>query len=115
MICHIKCINTFAIISGFSALSFFKAGSINFTNRANESSKAFPLYAIDKTKRSVFSDFYDAGVFENFSCNTCTMLPVCGGGCPKSWKENIQACPTPKFNISQRLLLYYAYNRIREY
>ena len=39
-------------------------------------------------------------------CNTCEMLPVCGGACPKSWHEKNIACPSAKFNIKQRLNLY---------
>lgn len=40
-------------------------------------------------------------------CDTCKMLPVCGGACPKSWKENIVPCPDAKFNIQDRLVLSY--------
>jgi len=39
------------------------------------------------------------------------MLPVCGGGCPKAWHENMQACPTPKFNIKERLALAYVVSK----
>ncbi|KQW98614.1 radical SAM/SPASM domain-containing protein [Flavobacterium sp. Root420] len=40
-------------------------------------------------------------------CPTCKMLPVCGGQCPKSWKEGIVACPPSKFNIEDKLALSY--------
>jgi uncharacterized protein len=40
-------------------------------------------------------------------CHSCKMLPTCSGACPKSWKEGIIACPTPKFNIEDRLALSY--------
>jgi uncharacterized protein len=43
----------------------------------------------------------------NFPCATCKMLPVCGGACPKSWHEDMRACPTSKFNIKQKLALAY--------
>lgn len=43
----------------------------------------------------------------DYPCHTCKMLPVCGGGCPKSWKEGNIACPSPKFNIKDRLALSY--------
>jgi len=43
----------------------------------------------------------------DYDCPSCKMLPVCGGGCPKSWAEGNRACPTPKFNIKERLQLYY--------
>jgi uncharacterized protein len=42
-------------------------------------------------------------------CSTCRMLPVCGGGCPKSWREGNPACPPPKANILDRLALAYVY------
>jgi uncharacterized protein len=42
-----------------------------------------------------------------FQCHSCKMLPVCGGGCPKQWHEGRAACPSPKYNIKERLLLSY--------
>ncbi len=47
-----------------------------------------------------------------YSCSTCSMLPVCGGACPKSWLEGIEPCPSPKYNIEERLLLSYALSRL---
>lgn len=44
----------------------------------------------------------------SYPCSTCKMLPVCGGGCPKSWKEGRNACPSTKFNIKDKLILAYA-------
>lgn len=38
-------------------------------------------------------------------CHTCEMLPVCGGSCPKSWHEDMRACPSTKFNMKDRLRL----------
>ena len=44
-------------------------------------------------------------------CKECTHLPVCGGGCPKSWYEGTPACPKFKFNYKEKLLLdYYTRN-----
>ncbi len=63
---------------------------------------------IDETKRIIFSDFYDENEFNKYPCFSCNMLPVCGGGCPKSWKDGLQACPNEKFNMPERLMLYYA-------
>ena len=40
-------------------------------------------------------------------CKECKFLPVCGGGCPKMWYENQPPCPTFKFNMEERLKLYY--------
>jgi len=42
-----------------------------------------------------------------FPCTTCKMLPVCGGACPKSWHEDMRACPPSKFNIKEKLALAY--------
>jgi uncharacterized protein len=44
-------------------------------------------------------------------CKTCKHLPVCGGGCPKSWHEGTPACPPFKFNYKDRLLLDYYMRR----
>lgn len=44
---------------------------------------------------------------DRFPCPSCKMLPVCGGHCPKSWKEGMVACPTAKFNIEDKLALSY--------
>ncbi len=38
-------------------------------------------------------------------CKTCNHLPVCGGGCPKSWHEGTPACPPFKSNYKDKLLL----------
>jgi len=40
-------------------------------------------------------------------CKKCNHLPVCGGGCPKSWHEKIPACPPFKFNYKDKLILDY--------
>lgn len=42
-------------------------------------------------------------------CSTCRMLPVCGGGCPKAWREGNPPCPPAKSNIEDRLALAYIY------
>lgn len=62
-----------------------------------------------------YSDMEDAEA-KKFPCVTCRMLPVCGGGCPKSWHEDMRACPSAKFNIKDRLALSYVASRsdIRE-
>jgi len=57
------------------------------------------------------SDWNDTLLQDRFPCHTCKMLPVCGGGCPKAWHENMQACPTPKFNIKERLALAYVVSK----
>lgn len=39
-----------------------------------------------------------------FPCSTCSILPICGGACPKLWYENISPCPILKYNIKDRLI-----------
>jgi uncharacterized protein len=56
--------------------------------------------AINKRK---FSDWNDGLLVDKFPCHSCKMLPVCGGACPKSWHEDMRACPSAKFNMKDRL------------
>lgn len=51
---------------------------------------------------------------ETLPCHTCVMLPVCGGSCPKSWREGNIACPTNKFNLKDKLALNYRILKARE-
>jgi uncharacterized protein len=51
------------------------------------------------------NDWNEQLMENKFPCHSCKMLPVCGGGCPKSWHEDMRACPSAKFNIRERLLL----------
>ncbi len=44
---------------------------------------------------------------------SCVHLPVCGGGCPKSWHEGKSACPPFKFNYKGKLLLDYYIRKTR--
>jgi len=39
-------------------------------------------------------------------CSTCKILPICGGACPKAWHEGNPPCPSIKFNLKERLLVY---------
>lgn len=56
-----------------------------------------------QVKNRPLSDWNDTVLTEKFPCHTCKMLPVCGGACPKSWHEDMRACPSAKFNILERL------------
>jgi uncharacterized protein len=47
-------------------------------------------------------------------CKTCLHLPVCGGGCPKSWHEGTPACPPFKSNFKDKLLLDYYIRQKKE-
>lgn len=59
-------------------------------------------------KRSVLSK-----KFENLSkgnypeCTKCNIFPLCMGGCPKALHENAYPCPSFKYNLEDRLKLYY--------
>jgi uncharacterized protein len=64
-----------------------------------------------KFKRSVLNDWNDTILTDKFPCHTCEMLPVCGGCCPKSWHEDMRACPTNKFNIKDKLMMSYVLNQ----
>lgn len=50
-------------------------------------------------------------IIDKFPCHSCKMLPVCGGGCPKSWHEDMRACPPSKFNIKEKLALSYVLSK----
>jgi len=78
-------------------------------------------YAIDHLsgqqmpgKRERLSNFNQRVGEGEYPCSTCPMLPVCGGGCPKSWLEEMAPCPSAKYNIQERLLLTYALSRIEQ-
>jgi uncharacterized protein len=64
-----------------------------------------------KFKRSTLNDWNDTILTDKFPCHTCEMLPVCGGSCPKSWHEDMRACPTNKFNIKDKLMMSYVLNQ----
>jgi uncharacterized protein len=64
----------------------------------------------DKVHRPL-TNWNDTLLTDQFPCHSCKMLPVCGGGCPKSWHEDMRACPTPKFNIKERLALAYVVSK----
>lgn len=65
----------------------------------------------DIPTRRPLTNWNDEVLEGKFPCHTCKMLPVCGGGCPKSWHEDMRACPTAKFNIKERLALSYVVSK----
>ncbi|UOE50865.1 SPASM domain-containing protein [Mucilaginibacter sp. SMC90] len=64
--------------------------------------------------RNVLSDWHNTLRKGTFQCSGCPVLPVCGGSCPKSWHEDMRACPTFKFNNPEKLLMYYLENKRQE-
>jgi uncharacterized protein len=68
--------------------------------------KAGKLY--DETYKSAkrtFGSWNDDILAKDFPCSTCEILPICGGSCPKLWKEGIVACPAIKHNIKDRMIM----------
>lgn len=59
-----------------------------------------------------FHTFYDSVASGDLGCAHCPLLPVCGGACPKSWQEGTPPCPSHKINLSERLLLEVAAERM---
>jgi uncharacterized protein len=56
-------------------------------------------------RRNLLADFNRRIEQGAVPCTDCRMLPVCGGSCPKLWLEGVVPCPSPKYNITERLLL----------
>ena len=54
--------------------------------------------------RGEFDTWIEEGIKSGHShCSKCSVLPLCGGSCPKQWYEGNIPCPPWKFNISERL------------
>lgn len=65
----------------------------------------------DSYKRNMITDWNDTLLAKKYPCSSCQLLPVCGGACPKSWHEDMRACPPFKFNIKEKLLFTYLHNK----
>jgi uncharacterized protein len=64
-----------------------------------------------------FDDWYDQVGDGEQQCGRCPLLPVCGGSCPKLWREGHVPCPSIKYNWSERLDLAavrLGYQRVEE-
>ena len=62
----------------------------------------------------IHAGFNDRLRDRQYPCHECSLLPVCGGYCPKKWYEGVVPCPAFKYNIEQRLLMAYAIGRVTE-
>jgi uncharacterized protein len=51
----------------------------------------------------MFDDWYDQVDDGRQQCGRCPLLPVCGGSCPKQWREGNLPCPSLKFNWRERI------------
>jgi uncharacterized protein len=50
-----------------------------------------------------YDDWYDHVEAAQAPCARCPLLPVCGGACPKLWREGHLPCPSLRFNWNERL------------
>jgi uncharacterized protein len=57
------------------------------------------------------STWYQEILENKWPCSRCEFLGVCGGGCPKDWRENRQVCPQFKYNIEDRMKFVYEHNK----
>lgn len=57
-----------------------------------------------------FDKWYDILNQQIYPCNSCNILPICGGHCPKLWHESIPNCPPIKYNIIDRIIKNYYYS-----
>lgn len=51
----------------------------------------------------MFDDWFDQVGDGEQQCGRCPLLPVCGGSCPKLWREGHMPCPSMKFNWDARV------------
>jgi uncharacterized protein len=86
-----------------SLTDFYKGSSYELGNLASDHLKVVEDRPI--------ANWNDVVAQDRYPCHTCRMLPVCGGGCPKAWFEDLRACPSAKFNIKERLRLSYLVSR----
>jgi len=56
-------------------------------------------------------NWYQVIAAEKNLCYSCNLLPVCGGYCPLKWMEGSIACPSFKYNIEDRMVLNYLFNK----
>jgi len=64
--------------------------------------------------RSILGSFSQKVQKGQYLCTNCSMLPVCGGACPKHWFDGNPPCPSTKYNLEERLLLAYAEKRMNK-
>lgn len=60
------------------------------------------LPAAQQRPAGPFDDWHDSVSAGATPCHSCVFLPVCGGSCPKQWREGNAACPPYKFNLEAR-------------
>ncbi len=86
----------------------FKCTEIPYINNDTQSE-----FFLGKLNQDTINDLDFAATWESeikagkSYCLTCNFFPVCGGACPKSWMEGNIPCPSFKYNMPERLRLYY--------
>lgn len=86
----------------------FKCTEIPYIN--NDTQSQFFLGKLDQNTINDldFASIWDSNIRNEKSyCYKCNFFPVCGGACPKSWLDGNVPCPSFKFNMADRLKLYY--------
>lgn len=86
----------------------FKCTEIPYIN--NDTQSQFFLGNLSKNKINDwdFAEIWKSNIkTEKSYCLKCNFFPVCGGACPKSWLDGNIPCPSFKFNMPERLRLYY--------
>jgi uncharacterized protein len=78
----------------------------------NEYGIGHVIEGTDPNKREKLGDFAHRVKNGDYPCTTCRMYPVCGGACPKLWREGYEPCPSAKRNIEHRLLLSISRRRL---
>jgi uncharacterized protein len=118
---HASMTDGYGNVFGCTEYSYLKAyglgqgGETDGATRDNSyviGSLAEGIYPDRDQRKGSFLDWNDGIRRAETPCHQCPMLPVCGGGCPKSWREGGHPCPSFKYNLHQRLLLSYAKQRM---
>lgn len=91
--------------------NIFNCTEVSYVDKYKDTNYILGNLKINEVNSSItrpLSDWNDQILYSSeLPCTSCVMLPVCGGACPKSWNEDMRACPSNKFNIKQKLLLSY--------
>lgn len=66
-------------------------------------------YGVDNCRSRIIGGFHEKVLKGEYPCNDCIMYPTCAGLCHLRWIEGHKPCPSFKYNIKQRLNLYYKY------
>lgn len=75
----------------------------NSTKRLGHITDGKPIPVTERHYSSWNQDVLD----RKHACSDCRILPICGGGCPKSWLDGHVPCPDYKYHIEDLLTLAY--------